>query len=105
MSISAPKFASLSSTKATSSKHRILEDSCEKWEVHVNLSNDISTNPNSITVIVRNGSLLIYIGRTSTSDGWIYDTVIIPTDVQYKALQTGIKGKIMMISAPKLNSR
>ena len=85
--------------------HRVLEDSQERWEAHVNLSNELAKKPNTITVIVRNGQLLIYVDRTQSSDGWVYDKIDLPRDIQYKAIQTGIKGKIMMISAPKVTAR
>jgi len=109
LSISAPKrktsFISDSGKLSESSMHRVLEDSQEKWEAHVNLSNEIAKKPNSITVIVRSGQLVIYVDRTQLADGWIYDKIDLPRDIQYKAIQTGIKGNVMMISAPKVTAR
>ena len=85
--------------------HRVLVDSPEKWEVHVNLSNELARNPRKISVNVRDGTLLIYVDRTTTKEGWIFDKITIPSDVQFRALETAIKGNIMMISAPKNNSK
>ena len=40
-----------------------------------------------------------------TTGGVTYETIKIPSDVQFKQMETAIKGNIMMISAPKINAK
>lgn len=93
--------------------NRLVTNSADKWEVHVDLGANCP-DPSDLSIVVKQNFLCIYIGQVSViylSSSWavfksdadkkLHDRVPIPVDVKPKSIQTAIKGKVLVVSAPK----